>query len=256
MRVSHIESRIEQQLVIKNLIVNSVDNLTKVGYANITVQRVQARLSALKENWEKFSLVNDAINLAMTKLNTDERSLLQNHEYFTSDLFSTTYECYLETVEKINTFLDTDTNYDGPLSSSSQTSNLPVYFHQARLPRIDIPKFNGSPSDWLSFKDLFSSLIIHNPTLTSVEKLQYLKTSLVGSASHLLKNTTLMSDNFQTSWEALIAFYENKRLLVNSALHSLLILKRMTRESSTEMEQLYTSIMQIYRTLDTLKRPN
>jgi len=69
--------------------------------------------------------------------------------------------------------------------SSFQDSNISIFFHHARLPRIDI--FNGSPSEWLSFKDLFSSLIVANPTLSSVEKLQYLKTSLIGSASHLLK---------------------------------------------------------------------
>lgn len=70
-----------------------------------------------------------------------------------------------------------------------------------------------------------------------------------------MKNTTLISDNFQKAWEALIAFYENKRLLVNSALHSLLTLKRITKESASEIQQLYMNIMQIHRTLETLKRP-
>jgi len=110
-----------------------------------------------------------------------------------------------------------------------------------------------APSDWLTFKDLFNSLVSANPTLSSVEKLQYLKTSLVGSAASLLKNTTLTADNFQKAWESLIIFYENKRLLVNAALHSLFTLKRMTKESSSEMEQLYTNVTQIYRTLDTLQ---
>lgn len=94
-----------------------------------------------------------------------------------------------------------------------------------------------------------------NPTLSPVEKLQYLKTSLIGSASHLLKNTALVSENFQKSWDSLISFYENKRLLVNAALHSLLTLKKITKESASELEQLYTNLMQIYRTLETLKCP-
>lgn len=118
-----------------------------------------------------------------------------------------------------------------------------------------MPKFNGNPSEWLSFKDLFSSLVLSNPTLTEIGKLQYLKTSLVGSAAHLLKNTTLTSDNFQKAWDALISFYENKRLLVNAALHALLSIKRMTKESAAELEQLYTTILQIYRSLETLNRP-
>lgn len=128
-------------------------------------------------------------------------------------------------------------------------------FHQARLPRIDLPKFNGNPSEWLSYKDLFNSLVLSNPTLTEVGRLQYLKTSLVGSAAQLLKHTTLTADNFQKAWDALISFYENKRLLVNAALHSLLNIKRITKESATELEQLYTNIMQIYRSFETLQRP-
>lgn len=254
MRISHIENRLEQQLTLRNFIVNSVDNLKKNGFSSVTPQRVNARLSALRENWENFSLVHNTIGLALTKLNQEDKAQIQNHIYFSENLFSSTYDAYLEAIDKMNSFLDRDSESNNDIPSTSQNSVMPVYFH-ARLPRIDIPKFNGTPSDWLSFKDLFSSLILANPTLSSVEKLQYLKTSLVGSASHLLKNTTLTSDNFQKAWEALIAFYKNKRLLVNSALHSLLTLKRMTKESASEMEQLYTNIMQIHRTLETLKRP-
>lgn len=258
MRVDHIERRIEQQLTLKDLIDNAYVNFAKVGYSNITSQRVHARLASLKENWTKFSLIHDAIVLSMSKLRLEDKAYLQNHSYFSENLFSITQECYLDAVEKITSILDSEnqpTIRTSSTHSESQTSGVPVFFHHARLPRIDIPKFNGSPADWLSFKDLFSSLILANPTLTSVEKLQYLKTSLTGSASLLLKNTTLTADNFQKAWDALIAFYENKRLLVNAALHSLVTLKRMTRESANEMEQLYTSIMQIYRTLETLQRP-
>lgn len=64
------------------------------------------------------------------------------------------------------------------------------------LPRIDLPKFNGTASEWIFFKDLFSSIIIGNTTLSPVEKLQYLKTSLTSTAAHLFKNTALTADNF------------------------------------------------------------
>lgn len=123
------------------------------------------------------------------------------------------------------------------------------------MPRIELPKLNGSPADWLSFKDLFSSLVLKNTTISAVEKLQYLKTSLNDTAAHLLKNTTLTADNFQKAWESLISFYENKRLLVNAALNSLFTLKRINKQSASEIELFYTSITQIYRSLETLERP-
>ncbi|XP_011859112.1 PREDICTED: uncharacterized protein LOC105556623 [Vollenhovia emeryi] len=258
MRLNHIVTRLEQQLTFIDLISHAAENLERVGQANITSQRIHARLASLKETWEQFLLQHQAVNLAISELDTADKETALAHSYFSGNSFSSTHECYLEAIERMSSFLESErepSTHSSLTQSNSQGTSNATYFHHARLPRIDIPKFNGTPADWLSFKDLFSSLVLLNPTLTSVEKLQYLKTSLIGSAALLLKNTTLTADNFQKAWDALISFYENKRLLVNAALHSLVSLKRMSKESAGEMEQLYTNIMQIYRTLETLDRP-
>lgn len=159
MRLSHIENRIEQQLVLKELIDNAVDNLIKYGYRTLIPNRIRTRITALKESWEKFSLIHDAIGIAITKLNSDEKLLLQRHSYLRDNLFSKTYESYLEAIEKMNSLLESENDVSQQGSSTpseSQSSIIPAYFHHARLPRIELPKFNGSPSEWLSFKDLFS----------------------------------------------------------------------------------------------------
>lgn len=195
---------------------------------------------------------------AMRELLPNDKSIAHSHSYFTKNVFASTRELYLETIERMTLLFDDE--HGVSLDSSSVRFDTNAHFgkscyHQIRLPRINLPKFNGTPADWLPFKDLFNSLVISNPTLSSVEKLQYLKTCLVSPADHLLKNMAVTDDNFHRAWEALIAFYENKRLLVNAALHSLLSLKRMTKESAVEMERLYTSILQIYRSLENLQRP-
>lgn len=118
------------------------------------------------------------------------------------------------------------------LSYEIPTSNGSRY---AKLPRIEIPKFNGDPSKWLNYRDLFASLVLSSG-LSLVEKLQYLKTSLTGTAAHLIQNTTLTAENFHKAWESLLSFYDNPRLQVNTALHSLFNLKPMTRDSSSELE--------------------
>lgn len=107
----------------------------------------------------------------------------------------------------------------------------------------------------LPFKELFNSIVVSNPTLTTIEKLHYLKLSLTGPSAHMIKNTSLTARNFQKAWDALIAYYENKRLLVQAALQSLFNLKRMNKECGKEMEHLYITIMESYRTLDALQRP-
>lgn len=272
MRLSHIVSHIEQQLTLSEVIFHTYDDFIKDGLTGVTSRGVHARLSTLNEDWERFSLTQRAITIANNELSEEEKSILNEHPYFTSNVVVTTHKTYKETVEKLNTLLEQDqentsTNSASmassgmPASSTSAncasitSSGMPVFIHHARLPRINLPDFNGSQSDWLSFKDLFQSLVINVPTLSPVEKLQYLKTHLTGSAAALLKNTTLTADNFSKSWDALVDYYENKRLLVHAALQSLFSLKRMTKESASELERLYTNVMQSYRTLEALQRP-
>lgn len=238
---------------------HSYDHLIKDGIYSVTPTQINTRISVLKEGWEKFNIIHEAILIAVAVLTENDKRQIRLHSYFVDNLFVKTHEAYIETREKMTSLLDRGTDALPQSASSPCVSlsslNFPTSFHHARLPRINLPKFDGTPADWLSFKDLFTSLVVDNPTLSAVEKLQYLKTSLIGTAEHLIKHTTLTADNFQRAWDALIEFYENKRLLVNSALHSLITLKRMTKESASEMEQLYTRIMQIYRTLEALKRP-
>ncbi|XP_071576701.1 uncharacterized protein [Temnothorax nylanderi] len=255
MRLSHVENHLEQQLTLMGIIAKTADNLINIGRSNITTTMVHTRITDLKENWNQFSIRHQAIGLAIRGLSAKERSRVINHAYFSEGLFSQTHQCYLQEIDKLKSLLVSEQEAAIPSTSTQSLPDNLAFYHRARLPIIKLPEFDGTQNDWLSFKDLFCSIVLTNTSLTSVEKLQYLKTSLKGSAALLLKNTKLTSDNFQKAWETLIAFYENTRLLVDEALQSLFSLKRMTKESATEMEQIYTNIMQIYRTLETLKRP-
>lgn len=140
-------------------------------------------------------------------------------------------------------------------STQPSVMNTSANYQSHRLPRINLPQFNGTLSEWLSFKGLFISMVHNNPFIPAVEKLTYLKTSLIGPASLLLKNTDTTNENFQKAWDVVLAFYENERRLVNAALKSLFALTRMTKDSATELEHLYMSFGEVYRTLESLGRP-
>ncbi|XP_071638516.1 uncharacterized protein [Temnothorax longispinosus] len=144
-------------------------------------------------------------------------------------------------------------------ATSNQSVPLPSagfnYLQNAKLPFIKIPHFDGNSDKWLAFKNLFHSMIVTSQTLSAVEKLQYLKTHLEGTALNLVQHTALTAENFQKTWDALVEFYENTRLLINSTLQSLFNLKRVNKESGSELQQLYSDIMQLYRTFETLGCP-
>jgi len=259
MRLSHIENRIERQLSLSSLIFQAIESFNRIAPGEITTRLVNARVTALKENWDKFAIVHDAICISIGHLHTEDSEVIREHSYFSENVHSQTYERYLDSIDKMSAHLESE-GLTIPRTSSTQSLSRPASHqisvsHHTRLPRIDLPKFNGKASEWMSFKDLFSSIIIENTSLSPVEKLQYLKASLTGTAAHLLKNTALTADNFQKAWTDLISFYENKRLLVNSAIQALLSLKKITKESASDLEYLYTNLMQNYRTLETLQRP-
>ncbi|TGZ47933.1 Uncharacterized protein DBV15_12272 [Temnothorax longispinosus] len=258
MRFQHVVNKIEQLLTLSREIEESYDKLTKNGIDTVTNTRVQTRLSDLKEVWGQFSLIHNLVNSSIPELADQEQDEINNHVYFIDRIYERTKEDYLDSLEKFTSLLDggqsstteTVSNQSTALPSTS-IAQIPI----AKLPFIKIPTFDGDPEKWLPFKNLFASLISTSTSLSEVEKLQYLKTHLSGSAFDLVKHTALTAENFKQTWDSLTEFFENTRLLVNTTIQSFLNLKRMTKESATELQQLYSNITQLYRTLETLERP-
>ncbi|XP_071574144.1 uncharacterized protein [Temnothorax nylanderi] len=255
-----IIDQINQQLVLSSFIASAYDNFVKNEPSGITKQRIDSCLSSLAENWNRFSLTHGAIMLAVDKLKEEDKQLIRAHSYFTDQLFSMTYMDYITAVEQIKSSISTEQqDLTRSFSTPSRSQDISVpnvsQYQHTRLPRINIPKFDGTPSEWLNFRDLFAIFVLSNKSLTSVEKLQYLKTSLTGTAAYLIENTTLISENLPKAWDSLLSFYDNPRLQVNTVLQSLVNLKSMTKESAIELEHLYTTMHQLYRTLETFQRP-
>ncbi|XP_058828251.1 uncharacterized protein LOC131688118 [Topomyia yanbarensis] len=85
-------------------------------------------------------------------------------------------------------------------------------FH-LRLPKIDLPKFNGDFSRWLAFRDTYMSMIHSNTDILTVAKLQYLLQSLEAEARKPFESVDVEADNYVSTWEALLKRYDNKRFL-------------------------------------------
>ncbi|XP_055634052.1 uncharacterized protein LOC129774355 [Toxorhynchites rutilus septentrionalis] len=88
-------------------------------------------------------------------------------------------------------------------SITANSSSYPTNFH-LRLPKIDLPKFNGDFSRWLSFRDTFTSMVHSNGDIPTVAKLQYLLQSLEGEAKKPFESIDIEADNYAVSWEVLL----------------------------------------------------
>lgn len=126
---------------------------------------------------------------------------------------------------------------------------------QARLPKIEIPKFNGDISNWPEFRDLFASLIHNKSNIPKIEKLQYLKMNLSDSAAGVIKHLQVSGKHYDSAWNALNKRYNNKRLLINTHLKRLFSLKYVNSENSKELRELLDETKEIICMLDNLGEP-
>lgn len=109
---------------------------------------------------------------------------------------------------------------------------------ELRLATINLPEFSGKYVEWQSFYEMFVSLVHNNPDLDNVQKMHYLKSKLTGSAAKMLNRFKPTSANYIPAWEILIKRFQNKRIIVNEFLDSLLSAPALTSDSPDGLRNL------------------
>lgn len=96
--------------------------------------------------------------------------------------------------------------------NSSSSANVPHINETSRiiqLPKIDLPKFDGTLINWISFRDTFISLVHDNPNIGKfLKKFHYLFCCVSGLALTVVKAIPLSAANYDIAWEALIERYD------------------------------------------------
>ena len=106
-----------------------------------------------------------------------------------------------------------------------------------RLPKLSIKPFNGDITQWTTFWDSFKSAIHENPTLSDIDKFNYLRSLLECSARESIAGLTLTAPNYKEAVSILEKRFGNTQqisrhmdLLLNlepvSAAHQLRNLRR------------------------------
>ncbi|XP_063838233.1 uncharacterized protein LOC135087396 [Ostrinia nubilalis] len=140
-------------------------------------------------------------------------------------------------------------------SSASDSGSTQEHKHKPNLPKISLPKFNGSYGDWLSFKDLYVTMVHGNEDLSPVQKLYYLKSCLVGEAASLVTTLECTNENYVKAWSAITSRYDNKVLIAKYHLQHILSLHKVNGKSYT-LRQLTNEFMQYYNSLLSLNISN
>jgi hypothetical protein len=88
-------------------------------------------------------------------------------------------------------------------SSSTGTSGSVTTPSSMRLPRLDLPSFEGSITERMSFRDFFVTAVHNNKSHSNSQKLIHLKSALSGEAGRLVRSTIISDANYSIAWKQL-----------------------------------------------------
>ena len=88
--------------------------------------------------------------------------------------------------------------------------------------RLTLKSFAGDPSQWITFCDSFRSAVYKNSGLHAIDKFNYLKGLLNGSAATTIAGLPLMCANYDAAIELLTKRFGNKQVIISSHMDNLL----------------------------------
>ena len=145
---------------------------------------------------------------------------------------------------------------NGSPTQSSTTASAGSAYKQAKLPRISLKSFSGEPSQWLTFWDSFRSAFHENTEVQHIDKFNYLKSLLNGSAAATITALPLTDDNYNAAIELPKNRFGNKQVIISSHMDGLLKLTPSGNTSDVrKLWQTYDEIEAHVRGLQTLEVP-
>ncbi|XP_073815078.1 uncharacterized protein [Musca autumnalis] len=130
------------------------------------------------------------------------------------------------------------TGYSDPVANSTS----PVDTHRIPLPPIDIDVFAGDFISWRTFRDLFTTIFVHNSQLSNIERLYYLVQKTTGEAREIVSRFPLTDSSFPLAWKALSDAYDNKRIVVNNYIKTLFDIPPSPRETVSGLKTIQRGI--------------
>ena len=114
-------------------------------------------------------------------------------------------------------------NNSGATSSFSESSpilNLRGKLETVRLPKLELPHFDGDIETWPNFRDAFQSSIAQRH-MADRDKLKYLKSLCQGAASDVVNGFDDTNDSYKEAWAALERIYGDTDAIINSHLSAI-----------------------------------
>lgn len=136
---------------------------------------IESALELLEDYWKKFQSCQWSIEEKTAAADLDAEL----------ELFKEAEISYLKTRSILKEFLAVQ-----QLSKQQNQfqKSEPSYDSNVKLPKSEVPKFDGTFSECIEFRDLFTFMVKYQKSLAGSQKLQYLKPVCSGEATEIMTN--------------------------------------------------------------------
>ena len=139
------------------------------------------------------------------------------------------------------------------VSSNPQNNN----HIDAKLPRIEIPKFNSKQVEWQSFWDQFSAAVDGKANIPDVVKFSYLKSVLSKDAQESIRGWLITNENYSIALKILQELYANEQVLISSYMERFVKLQPITSmKNISGLRAMYDLVEGTVRNLSSLAVPS
>lgn len=190
-------------------------NIKKMPKARITLTSMNERMSVLRDKFNEVRSLHAKI-LSMATANDQSK-----YEYFTSNYYDAYFTKYEEVEQYINDQIEKLTE---PEVVNTQ-QNLPLTLEN-RLPELELPKFDGTPMNWLAFKDQFEAVVHTRVDIPDIRKLQYLRSCLSGEPERMIESFSITTANYASAWKTLTETYNQQRLIISQVMTKMLDIRQ------------------------------
>ena len=145
------------------------------------------------------------------------------------------------------------TGFHGPVTGYYPTTHPTT---QVKLPKLNMRKFNGNVTKWSTFWDSFASSMHENPSLSSIDKFNYLVSLLESTAAEAVAGLTPTDANYEEAISTLRKRFGNPQMIINRHMEALLSVPGvMSHQDIRGLRRLHDSIETHVRGLRALKVP-
>ena len=220
------------------------DRLTVANESVTALTAETADICRLKQHNEqlvdyKETLADVSINLSSLDLEETGELLAQQ-----TRLEELVFNCSLRVKELVQSLIPNPPA--SPATRSSAGEGL-------KLPKLDVPVFDGNILHWRNFWEQFSVSVHNRPSLSNAEKLVYLQQSLKdGSAKNVIEGLSRSGDNYEEAIQCLKTQYDRPRLIHQGHVKTILEATPLKDGTGKELRKLRDTVQQHLRALKSM----